>query len=155
MGKFESIRDCMATDLITFSPDTDIMTAIDTILGKEISGAPVVDADGKLVGILSEKDCLRISMEGAYGTNPSGRGTVADFMSHDVKTISDDKDVVEAAHQFINSHFRRFPVVDSEGKLVGQISRRDILRAIKKINPKEVVVPASWVGREPGKYQKT
>ena len=94
-------------------------------------------------------------MEGVYSNSPFGRGKVSDYMSLNVKTISDEKDVVEAAYQFIHSHFRRFPVVNNEGKLLGQISRRDVLRAIKKISPKEHIVPSSWVGREPGKYQNT
>ena len=147
--QFESVKDYMSKQLITFTPETDIRDAIDSILKNKISGAPVLNGNKELVGILSEKDCLRIVMLSNYFNEPNGMGKVADFMSHEVKTVSGDLNVVEVAHEFIHSHFRRFPVVDKEGKLMGQVSRRDILRAVKKIHPKEKVVPSSWVGREP------
>jgi len=155
MERYDSIKDHMAKDLIFFTPDTDIIGAIETMLNQRISGAPVLDEDGKLVGILSEKDCLKIVMGGVYSNNPSGRGRVADFMSVNVKTIPDRFDVVEAALEFIHSNYRRFPVVNDEGKVVGQISRRDVLNAVKNISPKENVTPLSWKGREPEKYQKS
>lgn len=118
--------------LQTFTPDQPIEEAIDIIVNKRISGGPVLDDDGKLVGMLSEKDCLKVLVEGAYHNMPMVQRTVADYMTKDVKTIPADKDVLDAANIFLNSFVRRFPVLDGT-VLVGQVSRRDILRAAQEI----------------------
>ena len=70
-------------------------------------------------------------------------------MSRDVQTLNADQSVLDAAYAFINSHYRRFPILDN-GRLVGQISRRDVLKAVDMEDiPTEKIVPSSWVGREP------
>ncbi len=136
LPKYESIVKYMVKlrDLITFSPDQDINEVIDIIIEKKISGAPVLDDAGKLAGIISEKDCLRIIVDQAYHNLPYNSPKVSDYMTKQVKTLSPDSDVVEAATAFLNTPIRRLPVVDN-GTLIGQISRRDILRAAKSINP--------------------
>ena len=98
--------------------------------------------------MLSEKDCINTIVEGPYNREPGAKGTVGDFMSTNVKTISVEKNVLDVAYEFALSSYRRFPVCEN-GKLVGQISRSDILRAILKMKPKIKHVPSSWVGREP------
>ena len=153
MKKFDLVKNYMNTDPILFNSDMDILEAINTLLQKSISGASVINKEGQLVGMLSEKDCLKIVIRGIQSEDPSGTGKVADFMSHNVKTLSENMDVVEAANEFIHSYYRRFPVVNDNGELVGQISRHDVLRAINKISPNEKIIPSSWVGREPGQYQ--
>jgi CBS domain-containing protein len=72
LPKYESIVKYMVKlrDLITFRPDDDINKIIDIIIDKKISGAPVLDEDGKLVGIISENDCLRIIVDQAYHNMP-------------------------------------------------------------------------------------
>jgi CBS domain-containing protein len=136
LPKYESIVKYMVKlrDLITFRPDDDINKIIDIIIDKKISGAPVLDEDGKLVGIISEKDCLRIIVDQASHNMPNSSPKVSDYMTTSVKTLSRDSDVVEAASVFLNTAVRRMPVVEN-GTLIGQISRRDILRAAKNINP--------------------
>lgn len=136
LPKYESIEKYMVRlkDLITFRPDQDINEVIDIIINKKISGAPVLDESGKLVGIISEKDCLRIIVDQAYHNLPHNAPKVADYMTKQVKTLSLESDVVEAASAFLNTPIRRLPVV-ADGALIGQISRRDILRAAKNINP--------------------
>jgi CBS domain-containing protein len=148
MERYESIKKYMTSRLITFSPETDIKEAIATILKNKISGAPVLSSEGELVGIISEKDCLRVLLDGEYYDSPSGHGIVSDYMSRNVKTVTIDKNVLDVASEFAHSHYRRFPVLEN-GKLVGQVSRRDILKAVGKIRPVEKVTPSSWVGREP------
>ncbi len=130
--KYEPVTNYMVSvgDLITFSPDQTIQEAIDVIIEKRISGAPVLDNNGKLVGMLSEKDCLKIIVDQAYHNLPIESKKVADYMTADVRTVPPDSDVVDAANQFLHSPIRRMPVVDN-GVLKGQISRRDILRAAK------------------------
>ncbi len=121
------VRDYMAADLVTLRPEMDILQAMEILLHRKISGAPVVDAAGALVGVLSKKDCLRAALNAAY-FQESGR-PVADFMSRSVQTLAAETDLVAAAEQFLASSFRRFPVVQ-DGRLVGQISRADVLRAL-------------------------
>ena len=130
--KYEPVTNYMVSvgDLITFSPDQTIQDAIDIIIEKRISGAPVLDSNGKLVGMLSEKDCLKIIVDQAYHNLPIESKKVSDYMTADVKTVPPDSDVVAAANQFLHTPIRRMPVVDN-GVLKGQISRRDILRAAK------------------------
>jgi len=118
--------------LHTFSPDQSIESAIEVIIGKKISGGPVLDGNGKLVGMLSEKDCLKVLVEETYHNLPMVQRTVAHYMSTEVKTISAEQDVVDAASLFLNSFVRRFPVMDGN-VLVGQISRRDILKATQEM----------------------
>ncbi|MDH5490296.1 MAG: CBS domain-containing protein [Rhodospirillaceae bacterium] len=122
-----TIGDIMATKLLTFTPETSIHKAIHLLLEKRFSGAPVLDTDGNLVGVLSKKDCLKIVFSTGYHHDHGGQ--VREYMSKNVETLNADTDLVEAAEYFIKSHFRRFPVVQ-DGKLVGQISRHDILRAL-------------------------
>ena len=128
--KYDPVTKYMAKDLITFRPEQDIYEAIDLMLKHKISGAPVLDASGKLVGLLSEKDCLRVMISSAYHNEPIGIRRVADYMTANVATITPDKDVLDVANMFLSSNYRRFPVVEN-GKLLGQVSRRDILKAAK------------------------
>lgn|SRR5690606_32557256 len=136
LPKYESITDYMVSlkDLITFRPDQDINEVIDIMIENKISGAPVLDADRKLVGIISEKDCLRIVVDQAYHNLPYNAPKVADYMTKNVQTLSADSDIVGGATAFLNSNIRRLPIVDN-GMLVGQVSRRDILKAAKNISP--------------------
>lgn len=122
------VRDYMARDLVTLAPETEITRASALLLEHGISGAPVVDARGGLVGVLSKKDCLRAALHASYYRDWGG--TVDAFMSRDVQTLAADLDIVAAAEAFIASTFRRFPVLE-EGALVGQISRADILLALQ------------------------
>ncbi len=125
-----TIKDVMATKLITFSPETLIGSAIQSFLENKISGAPVVDDKGKLVGMLSEKDCLWTLLESSYYNNLSGY--VKDYMSTELTTINLYDSLSEVAQKFLDLRFRRFPVLQN-GKLVGQISRRDVLKAVSNL----------------------
>ena len=119
----------MASDLVTFTPETNVLAAIRTLLEYKISGAPVVDDHGWIIGILSEYDCLKPDLESSYHND---MGTlVKDCMSKEITTIDANASLMEAADLFINNEVRRLPVVENK-KLIGQISRRDILRAINE-----------------------
>ena len=122
-----TVADIMTTRLITLSPDMSIHEAIRILLRRRISGAPVVDADGALIGVLSKKDCLQVIFSAGYHDDRGG--PVRDYMSTPVETLDASLDLVSAVHRFLNSHFRRFPVL-RDGRLVGQVSRYDILKSL-------------------------
>ena len=128
MTDLPTVGDYMATTLLTFMPGDNIHFVVETLLEKRLSGAPVVDGDGKLVGVISKKDCLTVVYTGSY--HQDWGGTVAQYMNTDVHIMDANMDIIAAADKFVQSNYRRFPVM-SEGKLVGQISRHDILRALK------------------------
>ncbi|MCB1715599.1 MAG: CBS domain-containing protein [Candidatus Competibacteraceae bacterium] len=126
-----SVRDYMAAHLTTFSPEMDILEAIHTLLSNRISGAPVVDKLGTIVGVLSEKDCIAVALQTSYYEERAGK--VEEFMTRDVKTVSANASMIEIAKLFLETNFRRYPVVDDDGRLVGQISRRDVLKAMEAL----------------------
>ena len=121
------VRDYMAGSIVSFKPETDVLDAIHELVRHRIAGAPVVNDQGELVGMLSELDCLKVSLNaGYYG---DWGGPVADFMTPDVETVDADMNIVDLAQKFVDRGFRRFPVLRNN-RLVGQISRRDVLRAL-------------------------
>lgn len=146
MTRSATVRDFMATDLATATPEMDIHRAIKILLKRQISGLPVIDGKGGLVGFLSVKDCLKIAFSASYHQEWGGR--VSEFMSPDVQTIEPDTDIVGAAEIFLKNKYRLFPVVTG-GRLVGLISRYDILKALEEL----------WSagglrrGREPGRFR--
>ena len=124
--KSVKVSDYMTRRLVTFHQGDNVVQAMAVLLDKKISGAPVVDDDGKLVGILSEVDLMEIIIQDSY--YDEAQGIVGDYMRTPVDTIEPDMDIYSLAERFHKEHRRRYPVVKN-GKLVGQISRRDVLRA--------------------------
>lgn len=124
-----TISDIMATDLVTFQPGQNIHEAIHILLERCISGAPVVDGAGKLIGILSRKDCLRIAFSTRY--HDGWGGLVQDYMVSEVKTLDAGLDITSAVQLFLDAPFRRFPVM-RQGQLVGLVTRHDILKALSQ-----------------------
>lgn len=121
------VDDYMARDLTTFQPDDDIHSAVRVLLDTHFSGAPVVDANGNLAGMLSKKDCLQVVYNTSYHQDWGGQ--VQDYMTRGVSTLDSGTDIMRAADQFTQSMYRRFPVME-RGRMIGQISRCDILRAL-------------------------
>lgn len=117
----------MSAHLLTFSPHTEVISAMSALLNAGVSVAPVVDRLGNLIGMLSEKDCLRIALDAGYHGNSGGR--VADFMSTTVVSVDADASILVVARMFMESAYRRYPVM-SDNRLVGSICRADVLRAI-------------------------
>ena len=129
-----SVVDYMVTKLITFKKDTPISEVINSLLQNRITGAPVLNDQNELVGLIDDKDCLNVLIAGAYYNHPVGKDTVSDYMSNTMKTISTRDSIIDVANMFLQTKYKRLLVLDDDGKLVGQISRRDILRAIKDLN---------------------
>ena len=121
------VKDFMARTLVTFRPDTDVLDAVHALVQHRIAGAPVVDDAGNIVGILSELDCMKVALHAGYHGDYGG--PVSDYMSTDVRTVNAEMSIVDLAQLFVESRFRRFPVTQ-QNRLVGQISRRDVLRAL-------------------------
>ncbi len=126
MGR-PKIGDYMVSELVTLAPEMEINRAMKMLLDRAVSGAPVIDGKGELVGVLSQKDCLKAALNASY--YQEWGGAVADYMSTVVETLEADMDIVEAAERFLASNYRRFPVM-LEGRMVGQISRADLLQAL-------------------------
>lgn len=118
--------------LVTFRPDQPIGQVVAIMLDKRLDGGPVLDSDGKLIGIISEGDCLKQVVKGKYSNVPSHPGIVADHMVKEVITIEADVNILEAAQRFLAFKVRRFPVM-KDGELIGQVSQRDVLRAVENL----------------------
>lgn len=114
----------MTTNVVTVKSDTPIDRALELLIEKNITGLPVVDDDRALIGIISEKDMLKL-LPGLEDEST----TVADFMTKDITCFDQDEDLIAICECLVNNNFRRIPIV-SNGKLVGIISRRDIIKYI-------------------------
>ena len=121
------VRDYMARHLVTLRPDDEVIRATNVLVKNKIAGAPVLDEDGNLVGLLTEKDCMQVVINATYHSEYAG--LVSDFMSTDVEVMDAEETVVNAANRFLNKRYHRYPVMH-DNRLVGQISRADVIRAL-------------------------
>ncbi len=124
----------MARNIITFSPETEIIEVIDSLLEHGISGAPVLNDQNEIVGLIDDKDCIITLIDSVYYNQPVSKNRVGNYMTDVYKRISVNSDIVDVANVFMRTNFKRLLVVDDDGKLVGCISRRDVLRAIKEMD---------------------
>jgi len=123
-------REMMTENLVTLSPDLEVFQAIDVLLKKRISGAPVVDFDGTFLGIFSESSCMRVIINAAYENLPDAG--LMPFVDTDPPMISPDTDLLTICQTFLDQATRRLPVTEN-GRLLGQISRRDIMRKVSEL----------------------
>lgn len=133
-AKKRIVKDYMTSKLITFEPDTNILDIAKTMLKKRITGAPVLDKDGNIIGLIDDKDCLRIVVDTLYHNQPIVSHTAKEYMSNVMKTVDINTEILEVANIFLSTPYKRLLVTDKEGKLRGNISRRDILRAIHDLS---------------------
>ncbi len=132
MENIYKVEDYMDKNFLTLKPEMDVYLAIDLLLEKGMNSAVVVDDAEHVVGILSEKDCLRLIAGGSYHQLPSAK--VSDFMTTEVFCIRPYTDIFKVADMFLGKHFRRIVVSDDNDILKGQITRRDLLRIIKDLH---------------------
>ena len=125
------VKDYMSKTLVTFKPETPVLEAAHILVEKRIAGAPVVDDSGNLVGMLSEFDIMKVALHAAY--HETFGGPVKDYMTKGVTTVNAQMSIVDLAELFAEKGYRRFPVTD-KNRLVGQISRRDVLRALEVLS---------------------
>lgn len=130
----QSVKKYMATQLITFKPESDISVVVNTLLDKHITGAPVLNDHKEVVGIIDDKTCLKLMVGSEYYNSPASNQPVSNYMDNVMKTITEDTTISEAANIFLETKYKRLLVVNDAGKLVGQISRRDVLRAVRDLN---------------------
>jgi len=145
------VHEVMSADVLTFSPEDNVMDAMRTLLVRDVDAAPVVGADGEIVGMLSTADLIVeearvhlptvISLLGAYLELPSSKkkfdqdiekalgSTVGEVMSGPAPTLAPDDTVEYAATIMHEEGADRLPVIDA-GRVVGIVARGDIVRAI-------------------------
>lgn len=127
------VEDYMTRKLVTFSPDQSILEVMEAFAKHHISGGPVMDDNGFLVGIISEADCMKTISESRYFNQPILDKSVERFMTKNVETIPHDMSIFDAAGVFDRHNRRRLPVMRDD-ILVGQISRKDIVIAALKLS---------------------
>jgi len=140
------VKDVMTKNLIFVKPDVDLHEAARILSENRISGMPVVDDNSRVVGVISEadilvlagmkkehtfKDILRNILGEPVPARKSGN-KVEDVMSFPPITSYADDDIAEAARVLDEKRIKRLPVVDAKGRLIGIVSRADIVRAISK-----------------------
>ncbi|WP_026955580.1 CBS domain-containing protein [Algoriphagus vanfongensis] len=126
------VRDHMSINLVTFRADDTIDQVLEILTKRKISGGPVLDESGALIGIISEVDCLKEIIKGKYTNTPTFPAKVKEYMSTDLHTISPDVSLFDAAGIFLDLKIRRLPVL-KDGRLVGQLSLSDVIRAFPKL----------------------
>jgi len=122
------VKDIMTTNLVLFTVEQSIHEVMNSFIKNKISGGPVVDDRGKLIGVISEADCMKEVSDSRYFNMPILDKSVGHFMTKEVETLPASMTLFDAASRFHETSRRRFPVLDSN-KLVGQISRKDIVIA--------------------------
>ena len=125
------VKDYMTRNLITFKPDQSVEDVIEKLIRYRISGGPVVNDKHELIGMVSEGDCIKQISDSRYYNMPMENNSVEKHMATNVETIDGEMNVFDAANKFLSAKHRRFPIVEN-GKLVGQISQKDILKAAMK-----------------------
>jgi len=123
-----TVSDIMKRQLVIFAPEQSINEVMRAFIKHRISGGPVVDESGTLVGVISEADCMKEISDSRYFNMPILDKSVAHFMSKKVDTIESNTSVFDAAALFSKSSRRRYPVLENN-QLVGQVSRKDIVIA--------------------------
>lgn len=155
------VKEIMTTDVVTLNGYMSVRQAAELLAARNISGAPVVDSDGKIIGILTETDILRsvkAAADEVHMVFPSlhtmgvmfelskgekeivkafeeqANTIVMDVMTKNVHTCSPDTTLNEVASTFVEEGINRLPVVDEEGHVVGIVARGDIVRVFRVSN---------------------
>ena len=121
----------MTKNIMTVKKDTDALVAIKQLLDHKITCAPVLDQKGKLVGMFSEIDCMKVVLDTSYNQGMSGK--VEDFMTTEIQSVQAESSIVDLAEKFKDPSIRSYPVFD-DNKLVGIVSRTDVLKTLVSIS---------------------
>lgn len=126
------VKDYMSKEVITFHKSDSIFEVKRILLEKKISGAPVINKSGKLIGIISETDLMKQIVDSRYYNMPMSKTTISKYMTENVDSISPNETIFDAAEKFLRLKRKRFPVMVSN-KILGIISRVDIIAAALNI----------------------
>ncbi len=119
-----NLEHIMSKNIVTIQLDTPMDEVVNILVDKNLTGLPVIDDENKLLGIITEKDVLKMLFS-------SKETSVADLMTKQLTTIEENIVWVQACELLVNSNFRRIPVV-RDGKLVGIVTRRDFVKFLKE-----------------------
>jgi CBS domain-containing protein len=122
------VKDHMERRPVTFEPGQTVAEAVQRLLTAQRIGGPVIDESKRVVGFLSQQDCLRAAVEASY--HCEGVALVKELMRTDVLTVKPEDSIIELAQQMLGEKPKLYPVVDEDDRLIGLIARRDILRAL-------------------------
>jgi CBS domain-containing protein len=125
-------RDIMTRQVITCTPGQPLREAVRLLLKHRISGLPVVDAQRRLVGMLSEGDCMRVLAAESFHRDTVAELLVSELMSTTLHWVGPELDLFSIAQRLASGKLRRVPVLEGE-QLIGQISRSDVLRAVARM----------------------
>ena len=136
------VRDVMTTQVVTVRPQARVKAAIQLLDDHQITAMPVVDDQGRLVGVVSEADVLRDALMPDRRTHEIPTATeghtktltVSDVMTHLVMSVTADADLAVAASVLVDTAIKSLPVVD-DGRVVGMVSRRDVIAVLAKRDP--------------------
>ncbi|MBV1906215.1 MAG: CBS domain-containing protein [Pseudomonadales bacterium] len=123
----QRVRDYMQQAPLTVAPDMEVMHVISILVDNNVTGVPVVDGDDRVLGFVTERDCIQVALQVGYFDEVGG--PVRNYMSTDLHTVNPEDSLIYVGELFANSRLRRCPVVEHD-RLVGLISRRDILKAL-------------------------
>jgi len=124
------VASIMRQDIPTLTPETPIRSAVAQLVEARAAAAPVIGDDGRLAGILTQKDCFKPAVHASY--YQEWTGSVADHMSQDVISVDARDDVIRVAEMFVSSPHRVFPVIEG-AKVVGLLHRSDVLALLARI----------------------
>lgn len=122
-------KDVMTKNVVSVTSDAGVNDVCELMLRHHISGMPVVDGEGRLEGVISEYDLLRLLYEPSAGGD-----SVANYLTKDVTTVEEHEMLCDVVEKFLECGMRRIPIVDSHNKVVGVISRRDVVRFIYELH---------------------
>ena len=129
------LKDYMLHNPVRMNPNDSVYDAIHEILVFKVSGVCVVGDNDQLLGVLSELDCMRAILSAVYNETPVG--TVAEYMTKEVISVKMHDNIVDVAQDMMEHKHRRRPVIDDDGRLVGQVTCRQLLRAVKEFSSPE------------------
>lgn len=122
------VKDFMNTNFAKISDDMPVITASIELIKKEALGGPVVDKSNKLLGWISEQECIQVATEFAYHNQCVA--LVKDIMRTDVLSIKADQTIFSLAEKMTGTQPKNYPVVDENNKVIGVITRRRVLKSI-------------------------